>query len=205
MSAPARTVDLLDAEGERDEARAEVDAAPTVRVRAATVSIKRLSKRSLELWARRFPREEHAQYERPQTRRDCLPGGCNEARPCPWVSCVWHLALDINLDTGSIKHNFPDREVWEMPETCALDIADRGGITLEEVGAVVNLTRERIRQLETHSIARMKVLGALVGLADADGEAPDATPRVHLRVVDESMTRREEAWARSAVGERLFP
>jgi len=59
------------------------------------------------------------------------------------------LYLDVNERTGSIKLNFPDLEVWELPETCALDIADRGGITLEEVGEIMNLTRERIRQLET--------------------------------------------------------
>ena len=61
-------------------------------------------------------------------------------RPCPFVSCSHHLYLDVNPETGAIKLNFPHLEVWEMAETCSLDVADRGGITLEEVGAILNLT-----------------------------------------------------------------
>jgi len=37
----------------------------------------------------------------------------------------------VSARTGAIKLNFPDLEVWEMTETCALDVADRGGTTLE--------------------------------------------------------------------------
>ena len=73
-------------------------------------------------------------------------------RPCPYVSCKHHLYLDVNPETGSIKLNFPDLEVWEMAETCSLDVADRGGITLEEVGEILNLTRERIRQVEVRGL-----------------------------------------------------
>ena len=60
--------------------------------------------------------------------------------------------------TGAIKLNFPDLEVWEMTETCALDVADRGGITLEEVGAIMNLTRERIRQVETRGLLKLRAM-----------------------------------------------
>jgi len=61
-----------------------------------------------------------------------------------------------NPETGAIKLNFPHLEAWEMRETCSLDVADRGGITLEEVGAVLNLTRERIRQVEVRGLAKIK-------------------------------------------------
>ena len=60
-----------------------------------------------------------------------------------------------NPETGSIKLNFPDIEIWEMAETCALDIAERGGVTLEEVGEIMNLTRERIRQLEMSGLNKL--------------------------------------------------
>jgi hypothetical protein len=59
----------------------------------------------------------------------------------------------VNPETGSIKLNFPDLEVWEMEVTCALDVSERGGITLEEVGEILNLTRERIRQVEVKGLA----------------------------------------------------
>ncbi|MBR4986281.1 MAG: DNA-binding protein [Proteobacteria bacterium] len=89
---------------------------------------------------------------RPRSRGDCR----NAPRPCPWVSCKYHLYLDIVPQSGSIKMNFPDLEVWEMTETCALDVADRGGITLEEVGTLLNLTRERIRQVERSGIDKLR-------------------------------------------------
>ena len=92
------------------------------------------------------------EYLRPQTRAECLNG----IRPCPYVSCKQHLYLDVNPVTGSIKVNFPDLEVWEMEDTCALDIADRGGITLEEVGSIMNLTRERIRQVEVSGLEKLQ-------------------------------------------------
>jgi hypothetical protein len=91
---------------------------------------------------------------RPRSRADCV----NAPRPCMFVSCKHHLYLDVNPETGSIKLNFPDREIWELPETCALDVADRGGITLEEVGSIMNLTRERIRQVETRGLVRLREL-----------------------------------------------
>ena len=36
----------------------------------------------------------------------------------------------------------------ELEETCALDIADRGKTSLDRVGYFLNMTRERVRQLE---------------------------------------------------------
>ena len=43
-----------------------------------------------------------------------------------------------------------------MTETCALDVADRGGITLEDVGMLLNLTRERIRQVEHSGLDKLR-------------------------------------------------
>jgi hypothetical protein len=91
---------------------------------------------------------------RPRSRADCANG----ERPCMFIACKHHLYLDVNPGTGSIKLNFPDREVWELDETCALDVADRGGITLEEVGSIMNLTRERIRQVETRGLAKLRAV-----------------------------------------------
>ena len=90
--------------------------------------------------------------DRPRTREDCR----GEARPCPWVSCKHHLYLDVNPRTGSIKLNFPDLEPWELRHTCALDVAEEGGHTLEEIGDITNLTRERVLQLETHGLVELR-------------------------------------------------
>ncbi len=119
------------------------------RVRSKTIAPKRLTRderRLSELLV--YPDD----VERPQARHECS----NMQRPCPFVSCSHHLYLDVNPETGAIKLNFPHLEVWEMAETCSLDVADRGGITLEEVGAILNLTRERIRQVEVRGLAKIK-------------------------------------------------
>lgn len=91
------------------------------------------------------------EIDRPRTRGECVDG----IRPCPFVSCKWHLYLDVNV-SGTIRVNFPDLDPDEIPETCALDVADRGGVTLEEVGRYSNVTRERVRQLEEIATARSR-------------------------------------------------
>lgn len=132
------------------------------RVRGRTISIKRLSKREIERGRLENPPSEHA---RPRTRAECLQGE-HAARPCPFVSCKHHLYLDVSPRSGAYRLNFPHLEVWELPETCALDVADRGGITLEEVGVITNLTRERVRQVETKSLAKIKALSEMAALMD---------------------------------------
>jgi len=96
-------------------------------------------------------------YERPKTRADCVNG----LRPCPFVSCKYHLYLDVKDETRSIKLNFPHLEVWEMEHTCALDVAEQGGMTLEEVGHILNLTRERVRQVEVAGVDKLKQSGVV--------------------------------------------
>jgi hypothetical protein len=119
------------------------------RPRSKTIAMKRLTVAELGRGRLLYP---PVDVPRPKTRAECR----GEARPCPWVACKHHLYLDINPETGSIKINFPDLEPWEMQHTCALDVADQGGLTLEEIGAITNLTRERIRQLEVRGLVKLK-------------------------------------------------
>jgi hypothetical protein len=129
------------------------------RTRARTISIRRLSKSELNRGRLLYPETE---YWKPRTRAECK----DMERPCPFVSCKYHLYIDVHPVRGSIKLNFPDVEVWEMTETCALDVADRGGITLEEVGEIMNLTRERVRQVETAGLAKLEALSDIERLKD---------------------------------------
>jgi len=112
--------------------------------------MKRMTRAELQLGAAMYPPV--LDIERPKTRADCK----QEARPCPWVACKHHLYLDINPETGSIKINFPDLEPWELKHTCALDVADAGALTLEEIGLITNLTRERIRQVEVRGLIKLQ-------------------------------------------------
>jgi hypothetical protein len=148
-------------------------------VRARTISVKRMTKRELELGRMLYPDVEGV--EKPVAREDCQGG----ERPCPFVSCKHHLYLDVSARTGAIKLNFPDLEVWEMNETCALDVADRGGATLEEVGAIMNLTRERIRQVEVKGLAKLQALRDMAALRDYVDEGPIGKRRLPILAADD--------------------
>jgi hypothetical protein len=154
-------------------------------VRARTISVKRMTKRELELGRLLYPDVEDVQ--KPRTRAECLEG----ERPCPFVSCKHHLYLDVSARTGAIKLNFPDLEVWEMTETCALDVADRGGTTLEEVGAIMNLTRERIRQVEVKGLAKLQALKDMNALRDYVDEGPVGKRRLPILTKNEDEEEEE--------------
>ncbi len=130
----------------------------TERLRAKTISINRLTAEEKE--AAKLLDYDPTEFRRHER------GECGEMpRPCPFVSCKHHLYLDVNEDTGAIKLNFPHLEVWEMHETCSLDVADRGGITLEEVGVILNITRERIRQVETKGLIHIRKVSLMRKMA----------------------------------------
>jgi DNA-directed RNA polymerase sigma subunit (sigma70/sigma32) len=129
------------------------------RARARTISIRRLSKAELRRGRLLYPETD---YWKPSSRTECK----DMERPCPYVSCKYHLYIDVHPVRGSIKLNFPDLEVWEMTETCALDVADKSGITLEEVGEIMNLTRERVRQVETTGLAKLAAIEDIGRLKD---------------------------------------
>lgn len=149
--------------GESQSAECKAEEAPAIsrkvrrrsrrtRPRSKTIAMKRLTREELRLGALLNP---PVDIPRPKTRAECMP--LAQGRPCPWVACKHHLYLDVNPDTGSIKINFPDLEPWQLKQTCALDVADRNGITLEEVGEIMNLTRERIRQVEVRGLLKLKM------------------------------------------------
>ena len=151
---------LVDGDGAVEAGVAEADGHPEFEARSR-INIKEGRVRSKTIAGKRLTREERRlaqlivypeDVDKPENRGHCQ----SMPRPCPFVSCTHHLYLDVNPESGAIKLNFPHLEVWEMKETCALDVADKGGITLEEVGEILNLTRERIRQVEVRGLAKMR-------------------------------------------------
>ena len=92
-----------------------------------------------------------AHEDPPTSRSQCKSG----YRPCPFVSCRFHLYLDVT-EHGAIRLNFPGQEPWEMKTSCALDVAEAGeGLTLDALGALLNLTRERARQIEKQALDKV--------------------------------------------------
>jgi hypothetical protein len=87
------------------------------------------------------------EFSPPRTRGDCLPGGSNGERPCPWVRCRHHVCIDVSPHGEVTLLADPS----EAERTCSLD-AEHDALTLEQVGALFAVTRERIRQIEAKAL-----------------------------------------------------
>ena len=104
------------------------------------------------------------------------------SRPCVFVACSKTLYLDVS-DTGSIILNFPHLEPGQMPpdRSCALDLAERGAMTLEDIAVVTNLTRERIRQVELKALTlRARPAAIEMGLGPDDAADLGTRPGADL-------------------------
>jgi len=93
--------------------------------------------------------------EPPRRRADCIDG----PRPCPWVRCRHHLYLDATGDHGNgraWRGRLAGAELEQLPATCALDVADDGPHRLHEIGAVLGLGWERVRQIQVKALEKMR-------------------------------------------------
>lgn len=111
--------------------------------------------------------------ERPRVRSECAPGAPGALRPCPWVSCRFHTALNVSA-RGIIQSRagvqwalngkedksdaIADEVVSSHLPTCALDVIDEleGGATLQEVADVLSCSRERVRQVEERAMSVLR-------------------------------------------------
>lgn len=91
---------------------------------------------------------------RPQTRSECLDG----PRPCPWVSCRHHLALEVTAD--GVRLMLPeDPADWTDLPTCALDVAAEGGLGQTALAALLDgteYTYRRIRDAERNGLDNLR-------------------------------------------------
>ena len=104
-------------------------------------------------------------HARPKTRGQCAA----EMRPCPWVRCRHHLFLDAK-DNGSLKmhHGETADALFRMRETCSLDAAARGAMDLDECGAHLGVTHERVRQEQEKA---MQSLSSILKKAEIEIDA----------------------------------
>lgn len=108
----------------------------------------------------------------PETRGECRGG----ARPCPLVSCRFHLLLNVTSDGRMYSQLEFDEDVpesiaealREMNETCALDVSERGNnMTQEDVGAALGIPKEKVCVIEKRAADKVAVL-----VADAHPDDP---------------------------------
>ena len=119
--------------------------------RPKRIAVKKLTKSVIAAgWADLGGRE--ARPPRPRTWAECGPF----INACPFVGCRHHNFLDVNPVSGTITMNHPHREPLDLERPCSLAVAMGGPLTLDEVGEILNLTRERIRQIEIVAQIQLK-------------------------------------------------
>lgn len=147
-------------------------------------------------------------HPRPKVRGECAQG----VRPCPYVGCRYHLFLEAK-ESGAVLFNFgADVETLHaMPETCALDVAQKDGATLQEVGELTNLTRERVRQIEDVALEKLKHVCATPDNPENQGKllpARKASPPVmspeKMQLAEAKRTRAVELLRQGATGAQVL-
>ncbi len=98
-------------------------------------------------------------------------GACRRLQgPCPHAVCRFNLTSERRDNRGakSAQDHLP-----VVHETCALEAADHGGMTLEEIASRLSLTRERVRQIE---LGALKKLWARLGGDELERETTEPAP-----------------------------
>jgi len=61
------------------------------------------------------------------------------------VTCRYHILTALHLEATGGLHNLSDDALADLalslPETCALDMADEGGVSLEKLGSLLGTDR----------------------------------------------------------------
>lgn len=99
------------------------------------------------------PKRRRSKIERPERVNvfAATGGACRENQAtCDRVLCRYHLAGPI--EEGEGPESILSRETIER---CALEAADHGPMTLEQVAIRFGFTRERMRQVEVKSLAKI--------------------------------------------------
>lgn len=78
-------------------------------------------------------------------------------RPCPFVSCRFHLHTDVQHGTVTILGG-------DIANTCTLDVVEEHpeGVTREEIASILRVSEERTRFHERRIEKKLRAMGALV-------------------------------------------
>ena len=106
---------------------------PERRREANTLAAKRGKRYSVQ-YLQRAPGDNLGIVE-PPSMRPAMRSSCKHAaRPCPFVSCHHHLAMDVTADGGvCFPHGHQPEDSEAMAETCSLDVAQDGGRCAHDV------------------------------------------------------------------------
>ena len=117
---------------------------------------------------------------RPRTRAECpkkAEGAAHVA--CPWASCRHHLAVYATREQPTwrgavraprfklVEPVFDEDGVIDLSgnvATCSLDVADEDGATLDRIGDILGVSRERVRQIEQKALRSARAVARRLGL-----------------------------------------
>jgi hypothetical protein len=103
-------------------------------------------------------------------------GACRKLPdPCPHAMCRFNLTNERRDNRGAKPAEI---HLPVVREACALEAAEQGGMTLEEIATRLSLTRERVRQIE---LGALKKLWARLGGGETERE--EEQPAAALRRV----------------------
>lgn len=98
-------------------------------------------------------------------------GAClSTNHPCAESACRYHAACQTTAESLEIMRG----------DRCALRLAARGPLTLEEIGRSLGITRERVRQIESLGIRRMGRRMLRCGYLDPTQFSPESLTRAML-------------------------
>ena len=84
---------------------------------------------------------------KPVKRSECA----DVQRPCKWRGCRYHMRTNQDPTMSKL--------VPRSSPSCSLDVAEEGANTLEEVGVLLGVTRERARQIERVALLKLRKRG----------------------------------------------
>ena len=76
----------------------------------------------------------------------------NGMRPCPWISCRYHLMVDIVRYEVKVYAD----DLHDLEETCTLDLVTKtGGMSLDSIASYFCVSRERVRQIVDKALRKV--------------------------------------------------
>jgi hypothetical protein len=99
----------------------------------------------------------------PRTVGDCRDR--DRSQPCAYLSCRHHLWLRLREEQPGNPAKGAQGDTTFRPstnQTCALEVAERGGTSFSEIGELLGMHHTRVRQIAERALAKLKDAGANV-------------------------------------------
>lgn len=133
-----------------------------------TLQLQRTSKKDLFAGQKRYPLRDRTLPPRPRTWGECQARGLGTAEsPCAYVSCRYHLAIDVT-PSGGITLNRPAEEPQAAPQTCTLRVVEAhpGGLDHYTIADILNITHQGVSRMEVHALGRLAEACRRAGFSD---------------------------------------